>query len=30
VPAAAIARMIDRWSVPTPDEAHRVSRILSP
>jgi hypothetical protein len=30
VPAAAITRMIDRWSVPTPDEAHRVSRVLSP
>ena len=29
VPAAAIARMIDRWSVPTLDEAHRVTRVLS-
>ena len=27
VPAAAIARMIERWSVPSPDEAHRVSYV---
>lgn len=25
VPAAAIARMVERWSVPLPDEAHRVT-----
>jgi predicted kinase len=25
VPAAAIARMIERWSVPSPDEAHTVT-----
>ena len=29
VPAAAIARMLERWSVPTPDEAHRVSYIVT-
>lgn len=28
VPAAAIARMLDRWSVPTPDEAHRVTYVV--
>jgi tRNA uridine 5-carbamoylmethylation protein Kti12 len=28
VPAAALARMIERWSVPTLDEAHRVSYVL--
>lgn len=27
VPAAAIARMVERWSVPLPDEAHRVSYV---
>ena len=25
VPATAIARMLERWSVPSPDEAHQVS-----
>jgi predicted kinase len=29
VPAAAIARMRSRWSVPAPDEAHRVTYALS-
>ena len=29
VPAAAMARMIERWSVPTPDEAHVVTYALS-
>jgi predicted kinase len=25
VPAGAIARMLERWSVPSPDEAHQVT-----
>jgi len=29
VPAAAIARMLERWSVPSPGEAHRVSYVLT-
>jgi hypothetical protein len=29
VPAAALARMIERWSVPTTEEAHRVTYALS-
>lgn len=28
VPAAAIARMLRRWSVPTPDEAHTVTYLV--
>jgi putative nucleotidyltransferase with HDIG domain len=28
VPAAAIDRMLSRWSVPTPDEAHAVSYVV--
>jgi hypothetical protein len=28
VPAAVIERMLARWSVPTPDEAHRVSYVV--
>lgn len=28
VPATAISRMLDRWSVPTPDEAHQVSYVV--
>ena len=28
VPAAALARMVARWSVPTPDEAHQVTYIV--
>jgi predicted kinase len=28
VPAAAIDRMLARWSVPTPDEAHRVTHVV--
>jgi len=28
VPAVAIERMLARWSVPTPDEAHRVTHVV--
>ena len=28
VPAAAIARMLDRWTVPLPGEAHEVSHVV--
>lgn len=28
VPAAAIERMLGRWAVPTPDEAHRVTYVV--
>lgn len=30
VPAAAVERMLRRWQVPTPDEAHRVSYLVEP
>jgi tRNA uridine 5-carbamoylmethylation protein Kti12 len=29
VPAAAMARMIERWSVPAPDEAHAVTYAIA-
>jgi predicted kinase len=28
VPATALRRMLERWSIPTPDEAHRVSYVV--
>ena len=28
VPAAAMLRMLRRWTVPTPDEAHRVTYVV--
>lgn len=30
VPAAAISRMLDRWTVPDPSEAHEVTYLVSP
>lgn len=29
VPRAAMARILDRWSPPTPDEAHRVTHVVA-